>query len=123
MTLSDHRCASRLHGDPYLRDIDGHKSTAIFTGEYTAGVNSLSAPAIKAKNPIGLRDGEPSFDIREFATIGLARADLPAIEVSSQRMYEKPIIAPLRSILVRDLKGQRLRFLIRLSAQRAALAD
>ena len=61
MTLSDHRCASRLHGDPYLRDIDGQKGAAVFAGENTAGFDCLSAPAIKAEDPVGLQDREATF--------------------------------------------------------------
>ena len=75
-----------LDRNPHFGDIDGQEGAAIFPGKDTAGFDGFSAPAIEPKDPIGLRDREPAFDIGELAAIGLARADLAAIEVSPQRL-------------------------------------
>jgi CRP-like cAMP-binding protein len=54
--------------------------------ERVAGFDGLAVPAIKAKDPVGFRDRVPAFDIGELASIGLARADVPAVEAPPQRL-------------------------------------
>ena len=78
---------SDLNGNADLGDIDSDEAAAIFPSEDAAGFDGFPAPAIKAKDPIGFRDRVPAFDIGELAAIGLARADLPAVEIAPQRLY------------------------------------
>ena len=87
MAFSNNRCPSGLDRDPHFGDIDGQEGAAIFPGENATGFDRFSAPAIEAEDPVGLRDREPAFDIGELAAIGLARTDLPAVEISPQRLY------------------------------------
>src|SRR5262249_17437254 len=86
MSFPDHRCAIRVHGNPHLGHIDCDKGAAIFTGEYATGLDGLAAPAIEPEDPICFRDCEPALNVGELAPMGLAGADLPAIEISAQRL-------------------------------------
>ena len=78
---------SACDGDPHFGDIDSDEAAAIFPGENAAGFYRLPIPTIEAKDPIGLRDRVPPFDIGELAAVGLARSDLPAVEFSPQRLH------------------------------------
>ena len=71
MALSDYGCTIGLNGDPHSGGIDGKEAAAVFAGEHTFGFDGFPAPAVEAKNPIGLRDRVPAFDIGEFTAIGL----------------------------------------------------
>src|SRR5215475_13583710 len=86
MTFTDDRRAIGLHGNAHLGDVDRAERAAVFSCEDAARLDSFTAPGIKAEDPIGFRDREPAFDVCQFAAMGLARADLPAIEVTTQRL-------------------------------------
>ena len=87
MAFPNDGCAIGLDGDPHLGDIDGEEGAAVFPGQNATGFDGLSAPAIKAEDPVGLRDRVPAFDIGELTAMGLAGADLPAVEISPQRLH------------------------------------
>ena len=61
--------------------------TPVFPRQHAAGLHGLAVPAIKAKDPVGFRDRVPAFDVGELAAIGLARADVPAVEAAPQRLH------------------------------------
>ena len=87
MAFSDNRCPRCLDCNPHFGDIDGYEGATVLPRKDTTGVNRFSAPAIEPENPVGLRDREPALDIGELAAIGLARADLAAVEISPQGLY------------------------------------
>ena len=67
------------------------------------------APAVKAEDPVGLRDGVPALEIGEFAAMGLTGADMASGWVGARSacscFAEKPITVSSRSRPVRDWKG------------------
>jgi hypothetical protein len=72
--------------NPDPGDIDGDERAAGLPGEHTAGVHRLPAPAIKAKDPVGLRDRIPAFDLGQRAAMGLTGADILGLHVPPQRL-------------------------------------
>ena len=87
VTFPNNGCAHSLYADAHFGDIDREERPTIFAGQYTAGFNGFPAPTIEAKDPIGLCDRVPALDIRKLPSMGLARANLPVIEIAPQR-YE-----------------------------------
>ena len=85
MAFPDDGCAIGLHGNPHPGDIDGEEGAAVLPGQHAFGFDGLPAPAVKAEDPVGLRDGVPALDIGELATMELTGADLPVIEIAPQR--------------------------------------
>ena len=88
--------------------IDRQEGAAVFTGQHAAGLDRLPVPAIKPEDPIGLRDRVPALDIGQLAAIGLARADMPVIELRRSActcFAEKPITLSSRSRQVLDWRG------------------
>ena len=113
MALPDDGCAVRLHGDPDPGDIDGEEGAAVLAGQDAFGFDGLPAPAVKAEDPVGLRDGVPALEIGEFAAMGLSGADMAMIGLPPQRQRtcfaEKPITVSSRSKPVPDWRGWRRR--------------
>ena len=102
-----------LNGDAHPGDIDRDVSPTVFSGEYAFGFDGLSAPAIEAKDPVGLRDRIPALDIGELAAMGLACANTTVIEIVPQRrvcLAEKPITVSSHSKPVPVQRAQRRRF-------------
>ena len=83
MALADDGCAVRLHGDPHPGDVDGKESALVLAGKDAFGFDRLPAPAVKAEDPVGLRDGVPALEISEFPAIGLAGADMTGDRVAA----------------------------------------
>jgi len=86
VSFPNNGCPSGLHRDPDFGDINGDKGAAIFPSQNAARFHGFPAPAIKAEDSIGLRDRKPTLDVGEFAAMGFARTDMPAIQVSPQRL-------------------------------------
>ena len=76
-----------MHCNPHFGDVDGQECAAVFSGKHAAGFDRLPVPAVKAEDTVGFRDRVPAFNIREFAAIGLAGADMPVIEIAPQRLH------------------------------------
>src|SRR6516165_4330327 len=87
MALAHDGCSLGLHGDAHLGDIDGKKRSTAFPRQDATRLDRLPAPGIKAKDAVGFRDRKPAFDIREVATIGRPRANVPAAEATPQRLH------------------------------------
>ena len=83
MAFPDDGCALRLHGDADPGDIDGEESALVFAGKDAFGFDGLPAPAVKAEDPVGLRDRVPAFEIGEFPAMGLAGADMSGDRVGA----------------------------------------
>ena len=76
MAFPNDGCPVRMHGDAHPGDIDRQEGAAVLAGKDAFGFNRLPAPAVKAEDPVGLRDGVPAFEIGELAAMGLAGADM-----------------------------------------------
>ena len=74
-----------LNCNSHLGNIDRKEYAAIFSCEHAAGFHGLPVPAIKAKDPIGLRYCVPTLDIGELAAIGRSPY-VTVIEVAPQRL-------------------------------------
>ena len=69
--------------------------------------DGLPAPAVKAKDPIGLRDRVPALDIGELATMDLAGSDMPVIEIAPQRRARPVTVAVARNAHTFFIAGHR----------------
>jgi hypothetical protein len=49
--------------DPHSCEVDGNKASTVLSAEDTSGFEGLSTPAVKAKDPVGLRDSVPALQI------------------------------------------------------------
>ena len=100
VAFPDDGCAIGVHGNAHPGDIDGEECSRGCHGLGTHLDSTVSVPAIKPEDPVGFRDRVPTFDIGEFATMGLARADM---RLSRSRrsactcFAEKPITVSSRS--------------------------
>ena len=84
MTIPDDGRPCRLHGHPDPGDIRSQESAPIFAGEHTAGLDGFPAPAVKAKDPVGLGNGVPPLQIGQLPAVRLAGPDV-VVGCSSQR--------------------------------------
>src|SRR3974377_2094913 len=88
MTLAEDGGALRRNRQPHPGDIDGKEGAFVLSGEHTAGFDGLSAPAIKAKDAVGLGDRVPALEITELPSImGLPGADMPVIGLTPERSH------------------------------------
>ena len=74
-----------VHSNAHFGDIDGEKRSPVFPRQDAACLYGLAAPGVEAEDSVGLRDREPALDVGEFTAMGLACADMPAVEISPQR--------------------------------------
>ena len=110
MAFPDNGCPVRLHGDPHPGDIDGQERALGLPGQDALGFDGLSGPAVKAEDPVGLRDGVPALQIGQLPAMGLPGADMAAAGLRRSAcscFAEKPITASSRSKPVRDWTGWR----------------
>ena len=87
MALANDGCAVCLHGEADPGDIDGEESAAFLTGKDAFGFDGLPAPAVKAEDPVGLRDGVPALEIGQLPSIGLSGADMAVIGITLEGAY------------------------------------
>ncbi len=87
MTFPDDGSAIGMDGQPHPGDIDRKESAAVLSRQHTAGFERLPAPAVKAEDPVGLRDGVPALQIGQFAAMGLAGADKATMGSAPQRLH------------------------------------
>ena len=100
MALANDGCTIRMHGDPHPGDIDREECAAVFAGKHAFGLDGLPVPAVKAEDPVGLRDGVPAFEIGQLPAMGLTGADMAAIRLRRSActcFAEKPITVSSRS--------------------------
>ena len=84
MSFPDDGCAISLNGDPHFGDIDGDKGAVVLPRKHTTRFYRFAAPAVEAEDAVGFRDRVPALDVGELASIGLAGADLPAVEIAPE---------------------------------------
>ena len=60
-------------------DVDGKESPLVLAGKDAFGFDGLPAPAVKAEDPVGLRDRVPALEVGQFPAIGLAGADMAVV--------------------------------------------
>ena len=77
MALTNDGCPIRMHGDPHPGDIDRQERAAVFAGKDAFGFDRLPVPAVKAEDPVGLRDGVPALEIGQLPAMGLTGPDMP----------------------------------------------
>ena len=63
MAFSNDSSAIGMHGDPNSCDVDRQECAAVLAGKDAFGLDRLPAPAVKPKDPVGLRDGVPALEI------------------------------------------------------------
>ena len=83
MAFPNDSCAIGMHGDPNPCDVDREEGAAVLAGKDAFGFDRLPAPAVKPKDPVGLRDGVPALEIGELPAMGLPGADMAVIEVDA----------------------------------------
>ena len=86
MALADDGRAVCMHGEPDPGCIDGEEGATVLAGKDAFGFNRLPIPAVKAEDPIGLRDGVPALDIGEFPAMGLSGTDMGTVRLPPQRL-------------------------------------
>jgi hypothetical protein len=69
MAFADDGCAIGRNRNPYPGDVDGEEIAAVLPGDDTPGLQRLPAPAIMAKDAIGLGDDIPAFEIGQGPSI------------------------------------------------------
>jgi hypothetical protein len=68
MALANDGRAIRMQSDANAGEVNRQKSAAVLPRQHTAGFEGFPAPAIKAKDPIGLGDGVPNAIINLIAS-------------------------------------------------------
>ena len=86
MAFPDNGCPVRLHRETHPGDVDGQEGTLGLPGEHALGFDGLSGPAVKAEDPVGLRDGVPALDIGQLPAMGLPAADVAAAGLALERL-------------------------------------
>ena len=74
-----------LHSQSYPGNIDGEEGAAFLTGKDAFGFDGLPAPAVKAEDPVGFRDGVPALEIGQLPSIGLPGADMAVIGITLEQ--------------------------------------
>ena len=86
MAFPDNGCPIRLHGEPHPGDIDGEEGALGLPGQDALGFDGLSGPAVKAEDPVGLRDRVPALEVGQLPAMGLPGADVAAVGLAPQRL-------------------------------------
>ena len=86
MAFTDDGCPVRMHGDPDPGDVDGQECAPVLAGKDAFGFDGLPAPAVKAEDPVGFRDGVPALEIGQLPAMGLAGPDMATIGLTPQRL-------------------------------------
>src|SRR5262245_49287901 len=87
VTFANDRCTigGNRNADPGR--VHSEEGATIFSCEDTTGFDGFAAPTIKAEYSVGFRNRVPALDIREFAPIGFAGADVTWIDVTTQGFH------------------------------------
>ena len=64
----------RLHSETHPGDIDGEERAPGLPRYDALGFDGLSGPAVKADDPVGLRDGIPAIEVGQCPAVGLPGA-------------------------------------------------
>lgn len=82
MALANNGRAIGVHRNPHPGGIDRQETAAVFTGQDAFGFERLRVPGVEPEDSVGFRNRVPSFDIGQFAAMGLTRADMAVIKVA-----------------------------------------
>ena len=69
MAFSNDGCAARLHGDADAGKVDRQERSTGLASQHTAGFERFPAPAIKAEDAVGLRDGVPALQVGKLPAV------------------------------------------------------
>ena len=86
VALTNNGHTVRMNGDPHPGDIDRQECASIFAGKNAFGFDGFPVPAVKAEDPVGLRDGVPAFEIGQLPAMGLPGPDVGAVRLTPQRL-------------------------------------
>ena len=76
MAFSNDGCSLGLYREADPRNVDGEECALVFARQHATGFRRLPAPAVKAEDPVGLRDGVPAFEIGQLPPVRLTRPDM-----------------------------------------------
>jgi hypothetical protein len=71
-----------MHRDSNPGDIDRQEGPTVLAGKDATGLDRLSVPTVKPKDPVRFGDRVPALDIGQFAAMGLTGANMAVIKIA-----------------------------------------